>query len=231
MRRVNFGYTSRMGNSLIKLMTIVTSALCLVAGAVGFSRFWNLYEEVQAAAIPIEERLAPATPDSNHAGSQTASGAHGEAAPAHGGAPAAHGETTASAGHGEAPPSSGGHGAASAGHGAGGAEREPASASISPLISIEEVVASINETEKDKAHILGIKLEIELFDEANRQLFDQHQAGIRNTVLITSMEQSYENLNTIGGKLFYKELLVSRLNQFFQKPFVRDIHFSSFYMQ
>ena len=43
--------------------------------------------------------------------------------------------------------------------------------------------------------------------------------------------RSYERLNTIAGKLYFKEALVAKINGYFQPAVVRDLHFSSFYLQ
>ena len=205
---------------MLKLLTIGMAVVGLAAGGIALSRLLNLYEEVQAAGQPIAAVTGEA-PEQSAAPAGEHGGEHGAQASAHGGG---HGAPAAE-GHGGAP-AAGEHGAAPAGH-----DRHLASASTSPLVSIEEVVANINAEKTEKSHLLGIKLELELFDETSRGVLDQHQAGIRNTVLLTSMEQSFEGLSSVSGKLYYKELLVTRLNEFFHLPVIRDVHFSSFYLQ
>ena len=101
------------------------------------------------------------------------------------------------------------------------------------LVSLDEVFANVNSGEGDdrKMHTLGIKLELELFDEGSRVVLDQRLGGVKHAIIATALEQDFEWLNTIAGKLFFKESLVARINEFFNRAVVRDIHFSSFYLQ
>jgi len=110
---------------------------------------------------------------------------------------------------------------------AGSESRAPAVASF---VTLEEIFANVSS--KDKAsHTLGMKLDLELFADADRSLFEQRQAGVKNAIIQTALEQDIQRLSSISGKLFFKELLVSQLNTFFNRAVVRDIHFSSFYLQ
>lgn len=113
------------------------------------------------------------------------------------------------------------------------AERRPAAAKTVALVSLDEVFANVNsgQGENRKMHILGVKLDIELFDETSRPLLDGHVAGVKNAIISTALELDYEWLNTIAGKLFFKETLVARMNEFFHQAIIRDIHFASFYLQ
>lgn len=101
------------------------------------------------------------------------------------------------------------------------------------LVSLEEVFANVNSGagESRRMHTLGIKLDLELFEEESRLLLDARIGGVKHAIIATALEQDYEWLNTIAGKLFFKESLVARINEFFNRAVVRDIHFSSFYLQ
>jgi len=101
------------------------------------------------------------------------------------------------------------------------------------LVSLEEVFANVNSGKGDerRMHTLGIKLDLELFEEESRLLLDSRLGGVKNAIITTALEQDYDWLNTIAGKLFFKESLVARINEFFNRAIVRDIHFSSFYLQ
>lgn len=157
-------------------------------------------------------------------------GGHGEAPKAeeHGGG---HGEAKSEGGHGEAAKNEhgggGGHGEGGGGHGAPAeGERKPGSVG---LVSIDEVFVNVGSGVSVKS--LGLKLELELFEESSRPMLDQKQSGIKHSIIEVSREQDVSRLTTVSGKLYFKECLVSRLNEFFHQPIIRDVHFSSFYLQ
>lgn len=99
------------------------------------------------------------------------------------------------------------------------------------VISIDEVLVNLPSTQKPRVNTLGLKLELELFDEGGKVLIGKRQAGIRHTIIEATYEQNTEKLSTLGGKLYFKETLVSRLNSFLQDAVIRDIHFSQFLIQ
>lgn len=102
-----------------------------------------------------------------------------------------------------------------------------------PIVSLPEVFANVNSGtgENRKMHMLGVKLDIELFEEENRPLLESRVAGVKNAIITTALEQDVEWLDTMAGKLYFKETIVARMNEFFQTAVVRDVHFTSFYMQ
>lgn len=113
--------------------------------------------------------------------------------------------------------------------------REPASkvSKTIALVSVPEIFANVNSGEGDKRrmHTLGVKLDVELFDEESRTMMEERLAGVKDAVIVTALEQDFEWLNTMAGKLYFKEAIVARVNEFFQGAIVRDVHFSSFYLQ
>lgn len=121
-------------------------------------------------------------------------------------------------------------------HGEGGegeGARKPAAATIpgAPVIvSLEQTFANVMDGDS-RTHSLMMKLDVELFDENGRTLVDQRDGVLKSTIIEAARRQSYENLNTIGGKAYFKEQLVARMNEALQKPIVREIHFNTFFMQ
>jgi len=109
--------------------------------------------------------------------------------------------------------------------------RKPASPVAPVLISLDEVLVNIQGESTEKLHSLGVRLELELFSDQGRNIIEQRQAGIKHTVIESSQNQDYRKLSTLSGKLYFKELLVSRINSFLNQPVVRDIHFSAFFLQ
>jgi flagellar basal body-associated protein FliL len=98
------------------------------------------------------------------------------------------------------------------------------------LVTMEEIFVNIGDS-KGPVRSLGVKLDLELFDNQQVDAFDKHQAGVRNTVIIASRAQDFKKLSTVQGKLYFKEHLIAAINEYLQQPIVRDIHFASFFLQ
>lgn len=98
-----------------------------------------------------------------------------------------------------------------------------------PLVSLDEIYANV-ETEQDKSRFMVMKLDLELFDESGRDLIERFQTPIRDVVLHLAREQEYKDLETIAGKLYFKETIVAHINEILLQAIVRDLHFATFYL-
>jgi len=137
-------------------------------------------------------------------------------------------------GHGEASPAKGEHGEATkteGGHGSSETERTPASVVSKgiPLFSVDELFVNVN-SEKG-AHLMAVKLELELFEDSEKGLIKRNQSGIKDRIIELSRGFEYERLNSLGGKLYFKELVVSEINKFLGQALIKNAHISSFYLQ
>lgn len=226
-----------MKQTFLKLSVMVLTTSTLGAG--GYY-LWSLNKSVgELKSLPevvgVKHEPVGEKQDGKHGevakGAAEHGGGHGETAKAEG----EHGEPAKSEdGHGEAAKAEGGHGEtakAESGHGEAGGERKPASVVSKgmPLFSLEELYVNVN-SEKG-AHMMGLKLELELFEEQQRNLVKSHQSGVRDRIIELSRGFDYAKLNTLGGKLYFKELIVSHLNEFFGQPLIKNAHISSFYLQ
>ncbi len=111
-------------------------------------------------------------------------------------------------------------------------ERSPAShaGTGSSMVALDEVYVSLGATPK-RSRSLVVNLELELFEERGRETVDKFRPAVRDLVLQVAMEQPYEALRTLPGKLSFKEVLVSRINKLVNLPIIRNVHFAAFYLQ
>jgi len=109
-------------------------------------------------------------------------------------------------------------------------EPAPSQSEAVSLIAFDEIFVNVP-GQTEKSHTLGVKIELELFEEESRRVVEQWQAVVKDAIIATTVEQNYDRLSTIAGKLFFKEALVARINQLFNQALVRDVHFGSFYLQ
>lgn len=121
--------------------------------------------------------------------------------------------------------------AASSGHGAPPGQGVKATEDTS-VIGLDEMVMNLqSEEEPDKLFSLGMKLELQLFDDADFKEIQRAIGPVRNTILEATRSQNYNHLKTTAGKLYFKELLVARINQLFNASAVRDVRFSALIFQ
>jgi len=224
-----------MKNRIFKIGTLVI-ILCSV-GMGGFY-LWKIKRSVEGLTtlpqlytekkVAVLESHSSKIPSAGGHGEAAPAGGHGEAAPAGG-----HGEAAPAGGHGEAAPA-GGHGEAApaGGHGEA-ANRSPGSESNqtkgTPLFSVDELY--VNVRSETGAHMMGLKLELELFEVSQIALLKSRHSGVRDRVIELSRDFEYAKLNTLGGKLYFKETIVGTLNEFFGQAIVKNAHISSFYLQ
>lgn len=200
-----------MGSILSRLLTVVVG---LAGSAVASYFLWVSHKML--AEFPVE---APA----EHAEVAT-EGGHGTPAGGHG-APAADA-------HGA--PAADGHGAPAAdAHGA--AARAPASAekptSVSRAwVSMEQMFVNLSGPENE-GHSLTFQVEIELFEENNRQIIESRLATLKNAAIEVARDQSYGRLKSLSGKLYFKESLVSAMNESLRQPIIRDIHMGTIFLK
>ncbi len=99
------------------------------------------------------------------------------------------------------------------------------------LVSLEDLYSNVQSPEKDEGtHFVVVKLNLVLFSEKDRTIIEKFATPIKDKVIEISRNQKYEDLRTIAGKLYYKELIVSNINEMLKNAFIRDAQFVSFYV-
>ncbi len=115
--------------------------------------------------------------------------------------------------------------------------KDPESKQSSPLITpppslgLNEVFVNVISGKTDNSHFLRFKLEVQSFSLEDRSLIEQRQPALRHTLIEASREMDYEFLSTLPGKLYFKEVLISRINEFLNQPAVKELHFTAFNLQ
>lgn len=122
-----------------------------------------------------------------------------------------------------------------AGHGATAAPSDAEGAKATSHFNLEEILVNISEGSakgsRTAIHTLGLKIDLELFSDDLRSSIEKNQPALRNTIIEVANNQELEKLNTLAGKLYFKELLVSRMNAQLKQVAVRDLHFSTFFLK
>jgi flagellar FliL protein len=78
---------------------------------------------------------------------------------------------------------------------------------------------------------LKITMQLEVGKEEDKLLIGNHNAQLRDTILLLLSSQSLKEINTMEGKLDLKQTLLSRMNQILGDSIVRGIYFTEFVVQ
>ncbi len=187
-----------MRSTVVKTLVFGIGAMNLVVSAYVSSQAWN---SVSSIAVPHRDPASVA---------EHATDGHGASVDAHGA------------------PASGGHGApAAGGHGAAPSAATAGSSPLRSWVTLEEMYVNVT-SQDDDVHTLAFKLEVELFEETARHQMEDRQAIIKNAIIEIARLQPYESLKSLAGKLYFKEALVSQVNQTVAFPLIRDVHLSTF---
>jgi len=220
-----------MKNKFLKVGVLVLSLSSIGVGSV---YIWKIKKSVDGLKSSLPEVYVVSKLESKAEHVEKKSEEHGESAKK---------ESEHGGGHGEAPKAeSGGHGGghgetakAEGEHGGGHGEaagRTPASATVKggvPLFSVDELIVNVN-SEKG-AHMMALKLELELFEDESRNVIKSRHSGVRDRIIEISRGFDYAKLSTLGGKLYFKETIVGTLNEFFGQAIIKNAHISSLYIQ
>ena len=78
---------------------------------------------------------------------------------------------------------------------------------------------------------LKVTIEVEVGNEASKQLIEKNDPQLRDSVLMLLSNQTFNEINTMEGKLELKQELLSRMGQILGNGVVRRIYFTEFVVQ
>jgi flagellar FliL protein len=78
---------------------------------------------------------------------------------------------------------------------------------------------------------LKLTMQLEVGKEEDKLLIGNHNAQLRDTILLLLSSQSLKEINTMEGKLDLKQTLLARMNQILGDSVVRGIYFTEFVVQ
>mgnify|MGYP001446386072 CR=1 FL=1 len=99
------------------------------------------------------------------------------------------------------------------------------------LFPVGEIIVHIPAGLEEKPHSLGMKLELEFFDESEKDKAKEYLAVVKDSIIQVSLERTFESLNSLAGKYAFKETMVEKINQSFKEVLVKDIHFTAFLLK
>jgi flagellar FliL protein len=102
---------------------------------------------------------------------------------------------------------------------------------VSIICPLNSFVVNLLDTQGVGKRYLKITMQLEVEKEEDKLLIENHNAQIRDTVLLLLSSQSLKEINTMEGKLELKQTLLARMNQILGDGVVRGIYFTEFVVQ
>ena len=102
---------------------------------------------------------------------------------------------------------------------------------VSIICPLNSFVVNLLDTQGVAKRYLKITMQLEIGKEEDRLLIENHNAQIRDIVLLLLSSQSLKEINTMEGKLELKQTLLARMNQILGDGVVRSIYFTEFVVQ
>lgn len=102
---------------------------------------------------------------------------------------------------------------------------------VSIICPMKSFVVNLLNKKGIERRYLKVTIEVEVGDEAAKQLVERNDAQIRDSVLMLLSNQTLNEINTMEGKLQLKQELLSRMGQILGNGVVRRIYFTEFVVQ
>ena len=99
------------------------------------------------------------------------------------------------------------------------------------VLPLNSFVVNLMDKQGVGKRYLKITMELEVNKEEDKLLIENHNAQIRDTILLLLSSQSLKEINSMEGKLELKQALLSRMNQILGDGLVRRIYFTEFVVQ
>lgn len=104
-------------------------------------------------------------------------------------------------------------------------------AKVSIVCPLNSFVVNLQDKKGVGKRYLKITMQLEVGKEEDKLIIGNHNAQIRDTILLLLSSQTLKEINTMEGKLELKQTLLSRMNQILGDSVVRGIYFTEFVVQ
>lgn len=102
---------------------------------------------------------------------------------------------------------------------------------VSIVCPLNSFVVNLQDKRGVGKRYLKITMQLEVGKEEDVLVIGNHNAQIRDTILLLLSSQTLKEINTMEGKLELKQTLLSRMNQILGDGVVRRIFFTEFVVQ
>ena len=100
---------------------------------------------------------------------------------------------------------------------------------IRPVYSLDTFI--VNLADKGGRRFLRIRMDLELKDESFAEEIDKRLSQIRDSILMIIPTKKFEDINSIEGKIFLRDEIMTKLNSFLKDVIITNIYFVEFVIQ
>ena len=111
------------------------------------------------------------------------------------------------------------------------ARSEPKRRGVSINYLLEPFIVNLMNKAAFGKRYLKAQIVLEVGGEDGKRKIEGHKPELRDTILLLLSSYSFNEINTIDGKLELKQALLYRLNQILDEPIVHRIYFTEFVVQ
>ncbi|MBU2621887.1 MAG: flagellar basal body-associated FliL family protein [Proteobacteria bacterium] len=109
------------------------------------------------------------------------------------------------------------------------AMNKPAEARI--VVPLESFIVNLMDNTGSGKRYLKVTIELEVFSEADKMKLESSKAQMKDTILMLLSSRSFEEINTVEGKIGLKQVLLTQINQMLGGNIVNRIYFTEFVVQ
>jgi flagellar FliL protein len=95
---------------------------------------------------------------------------------------------------------------------------------------LEKMIINLNSA-GSRLRFLDVEMHLVPFKEKYNDIFDQSKAFVSDSIIDIASNMKPEELNSIAGKILLEDRIKKRLNQYYEKKYVKGIFFSRFVVQ
>jgi len=99
------------------------------------------------------------------------------------------------------------------------------------IVPLESFIVNLMDRSGSGKRYLKTTIELDVPDEPSRELVDIRKAQLRDTILLLLTSQTFNEINSIEGKLELKQALLVRINQALGGKIVNRLYFTEFVVQ
>lgn len=99
------------------------------------------------------------------------------------------------------------------------------------IYPLESFIVNLMDRAGSGKRYLKITIELEVESEEDNNRIQERETQLKDTIILLLSGQTFKDINSMEGKLYLKQSLLSRINQVMGEGLVRRLYFTEFVVQ